>query len=90
MLKTQICVTRPQCVKKTEPEQQTRSYQQQELTNIRSANNSGKTQETVNGPTEMNTDAGRKINLKKRTEVTINNTDTHIKLKGEALDYVPE
>jgi len=59
------------------------------LTKIRSANNSDETQETVNGPTQLNTDATLKINQNK-TEVMSNSTDTYIKLNGEALDYVPE
>jgi len=59
------------------------------ITNIRSANNGGETQETVKGPTELNTEARLKIN-KKNTEVMSNSTDTYIKLNGGALDYVPE
>jgi len=59
------------------------------MANIRSANKSGGTQETVNGPTELNTDARLKIN-KKKTELMTNSTDTYIKLDGEALDHVTE
>ena len=59
------------------------------MTNIISANNSGEIQETVNEPTELNTDARLKIN-KKKTELMTNSTDTYIKLNGEALDYVAE
>jgi hypothetical protein len=59
------------------------------MTNIKSANNSGETQETVNGPTELNREARLKIN-KKKTEVMSNSADKHIKPNGEPLDYVPE
>ena len=56
---------------------------------MRTSINNSETQETVNGPTELNTDAGPKIN-KKMTDVMTNSTDTQIRLNGEALDYVPE
>jgi hypothetical protein len=49
------------------------------MTDIRSANSSGETQEMVNGPTELNTDARLKI-TKKKTELMSNGTDTYIKL----------
>jgi hypothetical protein len=49
------------------------------LTNIRSANNSGDTQETVNGSTKLNIDAGLKIN-RKETEVMTNSADTYMEL----------
>ena len=59
-------------------------YDSRKMTNIRAANNSGVTQETVNGPTELNTDARLKIN-KKKTELITNSTDTYIKLNGKLL-----
>ena len=49
----------------------------------------GELQETVNEPTKLSTYAGLQINAKK-TKVMGNGAKIEIKLKGEALEYVPE